>query len=204
MLDNPFTHGTPDICGLARRASRGPLPLHADQRFMAQSGGGLLRHSRQADPWGIPSAPSEIISTRSCGRGTRIQRPSSGPSPQPQSSAHTAGCLIASRLQCTSCARRSRYPATVTKGGAPSRQGSERQRRRRGSENESRQPRRKNVDLRQLRVSVSSLQRVHVQGAWEEQRARALGEPLSTEIASSADPRTREDVRRACFSYPPM
>ena len=44
LLDAPHARGP----GVARRASARALPLHADQRVVAQSGRGLLRHPREA------------------------------------------------------------------------------------------------------------------------------------------------------------
>ena len=48
MLDNSSTHGTPDVQAWLAAESAGALPLHADERVVAESGRGLLRHPRKA------------------------------------------------------------------------------------------------------------------------------------------------------------
>ena len=48
VLDNSSSHGTPEVTAWLAAAPPRALPLHADQRVLAQSGRRLLRHPRQA------------------------------------------------------------------------------------------------------------------------------------------------------------
>ena len=74
ILDNSSTHGTPDVdIWLAELTPKCTYHTPTSASWLNQVEGffGILgKQSPKRDLFLNPSAPSEIISTRSCGRGT--------------------------------------------------------------------------------------------------------------------------------------
>jgi transposase len=103
VLDNSSTHGGGE--GVAREESSRALPLHADERVVAEPSRGLLWHPRKAvarrRALSEQGRRSASTSTRTSRIGTTTRLPSSGRNPPLRSSARGSECLIGSHMRCT-------------------------------------------------------------------------------------------------------